>query len=195
MGSFDKFFGRSKTEVVERPAAATGETETVRRLVAELDSLPPERARLVASAAATLARAANADLSIGPEETALIEQLLMERIGLPEAQAVLVAEMAKLQETAIGGAEDYTITRGFREEASYEQRVNLLRACYAIGAADGSISAEENATVSQLGRELDVSAEDVSAIRNEFSEKMSVVQALRQASGPATGPAAGVEGA
>lgn len=184
MGAFDKFFGRSKTEVVERPEAATGETETVRRLVTELDSLPPERARLVASAAATLARAANSDLSIGPEETALIEKLLMERIGLPEAQAVMVAEMAKLQETTIGGAEGYTVTRGFREEATYEQRVNLLRAAYAIGAADGSITADENATVSQLGKELDVSAEDVSAIRNEFSGKMSAIQALRQAGEP-----------
>jgi uncharacterized tellurite resistance protein B-like protein len=187
MGAFDKFLGRDKTTVVERPVAATGETETVRRLVNELDSLPPERARLVASAAATLARAANADLRIGPEETALIEQLLMERIGLPEAQAVLVAEMAKLQETAIGGAEGYTITRGFREEATYEQRVNLLRACYAIGAADGSITADENATVGQIGKELDVSAEDVTAIRNEFSEQMSVVQALRQATEGSTG--------
>jgi uncharacterized tellurite resistance protein B-like protein len=183
MGAFDKFLGRDKTTVVERPEAATGETETVRRLVTELDSLPPERARLVASAAATLARAANADLSIGAEETALIEQLLMERIGLPEAQAVMVAEMAKLQEITIGGAEGYTVTRGFLEEASYEQRVNLLRACYAIGAADGSITADENATVNQLAKELDVSTEDINAIRNEFHEQMSVIQALRRASG------------
>jgi len=96
----------------------------------------------------------------------------------------MVAEMAKLQETAIGGAEGYTITRGFREEATYEQRVNLLRACYAIGAADGSISADENATVNQLGRELDVAPEDIAIIRGEFHEQMSVVQALRRASGP-----------
>jgi len=178
---FDKFLGGSKTpEVAPRPPAPTGETETIRRLVAELDSLPPERARLVASAAATLARAANADLTIGPEETTLIERMLIERIGLPEAQAVMVAEMAKLQETAIGGSEGYTVTRGFREEATYEQRVNLLRACYAIGAADGSISADENATVNVLGKELDVSPEDIATIRAEFHEHMSVVQALRR---------------
>ncbi len=185
MSMFDKFLGGSKSsDVAPRPPAATGETETVRRLVAELDSLPPERARLVASAAATLARAANADLAIGPEETALMERLLVERIGLPEAQAVMVAEMAKLQETAIGGSEGFTVTRGFREEATYEQRVNLLRACYAVGAADGSISADETATVNELGRELDVAPEDIAAIRSEFHEQMSVVQALRKAGVP-----------
>jgi uncharacterized tellurite resistance protein B-like protein len=188
MSAFDRFLGRpskDEPEVVDRPLAATGETETVRRLVTELDSLPPERARLVASAAATLARAANADLNFGDEETKLIEQLLMERIGLPEPQAVLVAEMAKLQEVTIGGSEGYTVTRGFREEATYEQRVNLLRACYAIGAADGSITADENATVNQLGKELDVSTEDINVIRNEFHEHLSVIQALRRASSPA----------
>jgi uncharacterized tellurite resistance protein B-like protein len=180
---FDRFLGGPKGADAPRPPAASGETETVRRLVAELDSLPPERARLVASAAATLARAANADLHIDAEETALIERLLMERIGLPEAQAVMVAEMAKLQEITIGGAEGYTVTRGFREEATYEQRVNLLRACYAVGAADGSISADENATVNQLAKELDIAPDDTAAIRAEFHEQMSVIQALRRMSG------------
>jgi uncharacterized tellurite resistance protein B-like protein len=185
MSVFGRFLGGSKDEpIAPRPSAATGETDTVRRLVAELDSLPPERARLVASAAATLARAANADLKIGPEETVLMEQLLMERIGLPEAQAVMVAEMAKLQEITIGGAEGYTVTRGFREEATYEQRVNLLRACYAVGAADGSISADENATVNQLAKELDIAPEDIATIRAEFHEQLSVVQALRRMSQP-----------
>jgi uncharacterized tellurite resistance protein B-like protein len=179
MSAFNKYLGGSN-DTVARPPAATGETETVRRIVDELDSLPPDRARLVASAAATLARAANADLSIGPEETALIEQLLTDRIGLPEAQAILVTEMAKLMETSIGGAEGYTVTRGFREEATYEQRVNLLRACYAVGAADGSISADENAVVNQLGSELDIAPEDIAVIREEFHEQMSVVQALRR---------------
>ena len=78
-------------------ATEAGDTATVRRIVARLEEMPPERARLVASAAYTLARAAHADLDISPEETAIIEKELMERAHLDEATAVLFAEMAKLR--------------------------------------------------------------------------------------------------
>ena len=51
-----------KTEKAFTEASTTaGETETVRRIVGRLEALPPERARLVASAAYILARAAHAD--------------------------------------------------------------------------------------------------------------------------------------
>ena len=55
-------------------STSAGDTATVRRIVAELEAMPPERARLVASAAYTLARAAHADLDISDEETAIIER-------------------------------------------------------------------------------------------------------------------------
>ena len=57
----------------------TGDTATVRRIVAKLEAMPPEQARLIASAAYTLARAANADLDISDEETAAIERELQAR--------------------------------------------------------------------------------------------------------------------
>ena len=56
---FDRFFGRGDasaspdTEVVERPAPVpvdpAGDTATVRRIVATLEALPPDQARLMAS--------------------------------------------------------------------------------------------------------------------------------------------------
>ena len=81
---FDKFFrskpGASATSAASAPTAAAptsaGDTATVRRIVAKLEEMPPERARLIASAAYTLARAANADLDISDDETAAIEREL-----------------------------------------------------------------------------------------------------------------------
>ena len=129
-------------------AASTtaGETATVRRIVARLEAMPPERARLVASAAYTLARAAHADLEISAEETAVIEQELQAHGELDEPTAVLVTEMAKLQANTVGGTEDYVVTREFTNLATEQQRMDVLRACFAVGAASGSISAEESAT-------------------------------------------------
>ena len=76
--------------------------------------MPAEQARLIASAAYTLARAANADMDISDEETAAIEAELQAQRRIDEPTAVLVTEMAKLQARTVGGTEDYVVTREFR---------------------------------------------------------------------------------
>ena len=161
-------------------AAARGDTATVRRIVARLEALPPDRARLVASAAYTLARAANADLDISDEETAVIEEALRTNGSLDEATAVLVAEMAKLQARTVGGTEDYVVTREFARLATEQQRIDVLRACFVVAAANGSISAEESAEVNQIANELQLDAATVNRVRSEFHELLSSVQAVRR---------------
>jgi len=157
-----------------------GETATVRRIVARLEEMPPERARLIASAAYTLARAAHADLKITPEESAVIEQELQTHGQLDEPTAVLVAEMAKLQANTVGGTEDYVVTREFTNLATEQQRMDVLRACFVVGAASGEISAEESSTVNQIASELQLDPAVVSSIRAEFHERLSSVREVRR---------------
>jgi uncharacterized membrane protein YebE (DUF533 family) len=161
-------------------ASAGGDTATVRRIVARLEALPPERARIVASAAYTLARAAHADLDISEEETAIIERELQTHGALDEATAVLVAEMAKLQARTVGGTEDYVVTREFTALASEQQRIDVLRACFVVGAANGSISAEESAELNQIGKELQLDTDTINDVRAEFHDRLSSVQQVRR---------------
>jgi tellurite resistance protein len=184
---FRRIFGTDNDAVADATAASmtqaettTGDTATVRRIVAKLEAMPPERARLVASAAYTLARAAHADLDISPEETAIIEEALQERGQLDEPTAVLVAEMAKFQANTVGGTEDYVVTREFAQLATTEQKEAMLRACFVISAANGSISAEESAEVNQIAKELDLDPSVVSAIRADFHDRLTSVQAVRR---------------
>jgi uncharacterized tellurite resistance protein B-like protein len=174
---------------VERPAPTVpdpaGDTATVRRIVAKLDSMPPEQARLIASAAYTLARAANADLDISDEETAAIERELQSSEALDEATAVLVTEMAKLQAKTVGGTEDYVVTREFKKLADEGQRIAIVRACYAVMAANGSISAEETGTINEIADELDIDEDVLRSIRAEYHEVFSSVQQVRRVSGGA----------
>jgi tellurite resistance protein len=165
---------------LDAASTAAGETATVRRIVARLERLPAEQARLVASAAYTLARAAQADLEISPEETAVIERELQAHEALDESTAVLVTEMAKLQARTVGGTEDYIVTREFAALANEAQRMDVLRACFAVGAASGSISAEETAVLNQIAKELGLDPEVVNAIRSEFHDRLSAVQAVRR---------------
>ena len=185
---FDRFFkpksDSPETTVVERPAPTVpdpaGDTATVRRIVAKLESMPPEQARLIASAAYTLARAANADLDISDEETAAIERELQSSEAIDEATAVLVTEMAKLQAKTVGGTEDYVVTREFKKLADDAQRIAIVRACFAVMAANGTISAEETGTINEIADELDIDEDVLRSIRAEYHDKFSSVQQIRR---------------
>jgi tellurite resistance protein len=182
---FDRFTKpKADQAIAPRPAPAipdpAGDTATVRRIVAKLESMPPEQARLIASAAYTLARAANADLDISDDETTAIERELQTTEALDEATAVLVTEMAKLQAKTVGGTEDYVVTREFKKLADDAQRVAVLRACFAVMAANGTISAEESGTVNQIAAELDIDEATLRSIRAEYHEQFSSVQQIRK---------------
>ncbi|MDO8483905.1 MAG: TerB family tellurite resistance protein [Candidatus Limnocylindrales bacterium] len=186
---FRRFLAPATAPSDEAPRSATreaethGETATVRRIVARLEAMPPERARLIASAAYTLARAAHADLDISDDETAAIERELQRDGALDEPTAVLVTQMAKLQANTIGGTEDYVVTRELKALASPAQRLDVLRACFAIGAASGTISAEETAVLNQIAGELDIDAASLNAIRADYHDRLSSVQRLRRVTG------------
>jgi uncharacterized tellurite resistance protein B-like protein len=168
----------------DRPAsdseASRGQddTATVRRIVGELNALDPDRARFLAAFAYILTRAAAADLEISDVETEVIERLVREHGGLPEAQSVLVAQMARHQALLYGGTEDYLVTRQFRGLSSEDERLSLLRCCYLVGAADDTITAEESEVLQQIAMELDVDPAAVKALRNEFASKFSAIQAM-----------------
>jgi len=165
-------------------ADPSGDTATVRRIVAKLEAMPPEQARLIASAAYTLARAANADLEISDEETATIERELQAHEAIDEATAVLVAEVAKLHAKTVGGTEDYVVIFLYTTPTTENQKIDVLRACYVVSAANGSISAEESAEVNQIANELGLDADIVSAIRAEFHERLTSVQEVRRLANP-----------
>ena len=180
--SLRRFFGGSPApsqDPVPRPASAPSDTETVRRIVGELESLPPDRARHLAGFAYVLGRAANSDMVITNGETALMEQIVMEHGGIPEAEAVLVVEIAKQQERLFGGTEDYLVTRQWTENATLEERLALLRCCFLVDAVDDSITAEESAVLNEIGNELLLDPATIAKVRGEFTDRYAVVQAMR----------------
>ena len=155
---------------------ARGDTDTVRRIVAELDKLEPERARYLAAFAYVLSRVAGADFHISEVETAKMVELVHRLGQLTEAQALLVVEIAKSQQRLFGGTENFLVTREFREIASEQQRFDLLRCLFAVAAADSTISPEEEAQLWQVAGELGFSRVEFTQIRGEYQELRSVLQ-------------------
>jgi len=153
-----------------------GDTETVRRIVGELDQLDPARARYLAAFAYVLSRVASADLHISDVETARMVELLVQLGQLPEAQAVLVVEIAKSQNRLFGGTENFLVTREFREIASEAERQVLLECLFAVSAADDAISGEEETQIWQIARELGFSHADYIRVRMAYSDKRTVLR-------------------
>lgn len=174
---WQRFLGGSTSTGI-RSTADAADTETVRRIVGSLDALPRDRARFLAAFAYILTRAAAADLEIADAEQREIELLVTQQAGLPEAQAVLIAQMARHQSLLEGATEDYLVTRQFKELSTDEDRVALLRCCYIVGAADDTITSDESAVLQEIAEELDVDRPEVNAIRDEFAPKLAAIQAM-----------------
>lgn len=163
--------------VPDRPGSS-GETETatVRRIVEALERQEPDAARYVARFAYVLSRAAHADRETTPDETRVMERIVMERGGLPEAQAILVVQIAKSQTALFGATEDYLVTRELARTATREQKLALLDCCFAVSAADREISGEEEAAARQIAGELGLEHADFIAARSAYRDYLAVLK-------------------
>ncbi len=155
------------------PSQEKTETETVRRITDALDRLEPERARYIAGFAYILSRVARADLKVTEKETRAMERIVADHAGLPEEQAILVVQIAKTQNRLFGGTEDFLVTREFRNTATREQRLALLDCLFAVAAAEGSVSAEEDNEIRQVSGELRLEHRDFIAIRSAYRGHLS----------------------
>ena len=91
-----------------------------------------------------------------------------------------MAEMARNQALLVGGTEDYLVTRQFKELSDDDERLDLLRCCYLVGAADDDISLAESDTLQDIASELDIDRHRVAGLREEFAPKLSAIKLLNR---------------
>jgi uncharacterized tellurite resistance protein B-like protein len=172
--SIFKFLGFATDD--QPPATTAVETETVRKIVEQLDHLDPERARFVAAFAYILSRVARADMKISEEETAAMERIVSEHGALPAAQAVIVVQMAKTQNLLFGGTENFQVTKEFNRIASREEKMALLDCLFAVSAADRSITTTESNVIRQIADELRLEHGDYIEVRSRFRDDLAVLK-------------------
>jgi len=141
------------------------DTDTVVRIVKELDKLEPERARYLAAFAYVLSRVAGADRHVSVEETTAMISIVERDGQLPKAQATLVVEIAKTQNRLFAATEDFLVTREFRDIANESQRRGLLECLFAVAQADRMVSGEEDVEMRQVAGQLGFSHAEYIAAR------------------------------
>lgn len=155
-------------------AAPHADTDTVRRIMAELERLDPADARFLAAFAYVMGRVANADLDISSAETDRMVALIENVVQLPAEQALLVVEIAKRQNRLFGGTEDFLVTRELRDIATDEQRSRLLDCLFAVAAADGVVSAAEEDEIRKISIELGFEHAEYIQARLKYTRQRSV---------------------
>ena len=168
-----RFLGLGEDREKSREA---GDTESVRRIAANLERLEPSRAKYLAAFAYVLARVANADLEIDPTETQEMERSLAATSDLSQSEIALAVEIAKSQARLLGGTENYVVTREFRKVSTPEQRGQLLQCLYAVAAADGTISSIESSEIVGIAEELGFTRAEANSLKSQYREKLSVLQ-------------------
>ena len=171
MSLLKRFLGMAGDDGSDR-----GETETVRRIAGQLERLPPEQAKHLASFAYVLARVAHADLDVDESEMVEMERIVKTLAHLSDPEAALVVQIAKSQAQHLGGTENYVVTREFRQNATKQQRGELLECVYAVAAADGTISGDEQAEILAIAEELGFTRPEANAFRSHYRDKLSEFQ-------------------
>ena len=171
-----RYLGLTESE----PAPGTPETETVRRITTALDQMDLEQARYIAGFAYVLSRVARADLHISDEETRAMVRIVADHGGLPEAQAIIVVQIAKTQNKLFGGTENFLVTREFSKLAGFDQKLALLDCLFAVAAAEGMISTEEDNVIRQISLELGLEHRDFIAVRSGHRDRLSFLKERSQ---------------
>lgn len=170
---FDRLFGDDDaSSPANEPAADQApdpaqDVASIRQAIAELTSLPIERRRFLAGYAYVLVRMARSDAGVNDVETEHMEQAVIAAGDVPEAQGALLVVLASRMNSQYGATEDYAVTREFARMSTPQQRQRLLRACVAVGMADGALTGGEIAELREIGRELGFGADEIDAIRDQ----------------------------
>ena len=175
MSILDWFRARQAESATASPSTHA-DTETVRRIMAELETLEPARARFLAAFAYLLGRVARADLNVSEAETTRMVEIVERVGGLPEAQSLVVVEIAKHQNRLFGGTEDFLVTREFREISSDAQRQELLECLFAVSAADDAISSDEDAQIWQIASALGIEHAEYIRVRITYASKLTLLR-------------------
>lgn len=167
--SFLDFLGLKKNE-------PDPESASIKKICDKLAHLDPGVARHHALFACILSRVAHVDQNISPEEAKSMEDILLKLGHLDKPMALLVSEIARLQNTLLGGIEDFMLTREFVKISSPEERRLLLQCLLAVAAADKSISAQESDTIALMAKELKIEHADFILARSRFREYLAVLK-------------------
>ena len=141
-------------------------SDLIRRLTApEPQTLPDTDARLALGA--LLVRLARTDGEYATSEIAQIDASLMQRYQLSETEAATLRTECEALETQ--APDTVRFTRAIKEAVSYEDRLGVMEALWAVALADGNRDNEEDSMMRMTASLLGVTDQDSHRARLKVS--------------------------
>lgn len=103
--------------------------------------LPEAELRKLSLAGGLMARVANVDGDIQPDERARMAEAIQAKWHISQEEADLVAEVAALEISR--GMDTYRLTRRFFESTSEQERLDFMDVLFAVADGDGFVSYDE----------------------------------------------------
>jgi uncharacterized membrane protein YebE (DUF533 family) len=88
----------------------------------------------------------------------------------------MVIEIARATQKMLGPTHNFVAIREFRDAATNEQKLGLLHCLFAVAAADGVVTGEEEEEIRTISRGLLLEDRDYLAVRSAFGDKRSVLK-------------------
>jgi uncharacterized tellurite resistance protein B-like protein len=151
-------------------------TEVVQRISAALESVPDERARVVAAFAYLLGRVAHADHALNEEEVAAMERHVIDVGQVAPAEARAVVAIARVQSHEFRGTEDFRVAQEFRAIATEAEKLALLRCLFAVSAADEDVVTAEDNEIRRISQELKIPHEAFVRARSTVRDRLAVLR-------------------
>ena len=150
----------------------TIDNKVLDEIAQELSTLPRDEALRVAAFAYVLSRVAYSDMKLGEEEHTRMRRLLQTHAALSPSVSDTVTKMATQKAKLFGSTHNYLVTREFNKIASHKEKKELLRAVFAVAAADGVITGAESRELRQVASELRLDRSDYTDLRVAFRDKL-----------------------
>ena len=142
-----------------------------RLIAALLDNAPPDSANpeqiwhKQVAVAALLVEACQIDRTVKTEECEAVARGIVRRFGMqPELARQLVSTAAAQFGESL---DDWVFTEAVRQGYDYADRLEIVGALWDVVYADGELSALEDALVHRVAAQLEISGEDLDAVRAE----------------------------
>lgn len=158
----------------ERPAEDYGE------LYQKIQSLLKDRSenqiKWITGVAGLLGKVAYADMEISTDEVEKISQLLLREDGLEADDAGMIVGMLRENRVQLLTLEDHIYIRLINAVASKDQKKTLLKALFAVAAADEHIAPEEDGVIRNVAKGLFLSHAEFIEARSAYREYLSFLK-------------------
>jgi uncharacterized tellurite resistance protein B-like protein len=137
---------------------------------------PPEEIKRATGLAGLLGKVAYADMEIDADEVSRVREILERETGLPRSSVEAITALLEGHRVELLSVQDHHYARMIAEVADHGEKLEVLRAMFAVAAADGSVRQREDAEIRAVSRGLKLSHRDYISVRSEFRDRLAVLR-------------------